>query len=100
VADQPPEGTSSVPARLLSTLKVEREMSPLLVTTDGLAAREHRAPPRLDWFIDGLRAIGHRATRTHFHPRGVKTDAPSRECARLFRDLSPTGPTDDSRPAS
>ena len=97
---QPSEWTSVVSARLLSLLKVECEMSPLFVTTDELAAREHRSPPRLDWFIDGLRAIGHRATRTHFHPRGVKTDAPSRECARLFRDLSPTGSTDDSRPAS
>jgi len=97
---QPSEWTSVVSARLLSLLKTECEMPPFFVTTDELAAREHCSPPRLDRFIEGLRAIGHQATRTHFHPRGVKTDAPPRECARLFRDLSPTGSTGDSRPAS
>jgi tRNA (guanine26-N2/guanine27-N2)-dimethyltransferase len=97
---QPSAWTAVVSARLLSLLKTECEMPPFFVTTDELAAREHRSPPRLDWFIEGLRAIGHRATRTHFHPRGVKTDAPWPELARLFRDLSPTGSTGDSRPAS
>ena len=97
---QPSGWTSVSSARLLSLLKTESEMPPFFVTTDELAAREHRPPPKLDRFIDGLRAIGHRATRTHFHPRGVKTDAPSRECARLFRDLSPTGSMGDSGPAS
>ncbi|HYT17180.1 MAG TPA: hypothetical protein VEO18_02905 [Thermoplasmata archaeon] len=97
---QPSAWTSVVSARLLSLLKAECEMPPFFVTTDELASREHRSPPRLDGFIDGLRAIGHRATRTHFHPRGVKTDAPSDECARLFRELSSSGSTGDSRPAS
>jgi len=97
---QPSEWTSVVSARLLSVLKTECEMPPFFVTTDELATREHRSPPRLDRFIEGLRASGHRATRTHFHPRGVKTDAPPDECARLFRDLSPTGSTGDSGPAS
>ncbi len=97
---QPSAWTSVVSARLLSLLKAECEMPPFFVTTDELASREHRSPPRLDGFIDGLRAIGHRATRTHFHPRGVKTDALSRECARLFRDLSPSESTGDSGPAS
>jgi len=97
---QPSAWTSVVSARLLSLLKTECDMAPFFVTTDELAAHEHRSPPRLDRFIDGLRAIGHRATRTHFHPRGVKTDAPSRELARLFRELSSTGSTGDSGPAS
>lgn len=97
---QPSAWTSVTSARLLSSLKTECEMPPFFVTTDELAAREHRSPPRLDRFIEGLRAIGYRATRTHFHPRGVKTDAPARECVRLFRDLSPSGSTGDSRPAS
>ncbi|HVG37503.1 MAG TPA: hypothetical protein VNA10_07190 [Thermoplasmata archaeon] len=91
---QPSAWTSVVSARLLSLLKTECEMPAFFLTTDELAAREHRSPPRLDRLIEGLRAIGHRATRTHFHPRGVKTDAPPDECARLFRDLSPTGSTD------
>jgi len=92
---QPSAWTSVGSARLLSLLKTESDMPSFFVTTDELAAREHRSPPRLDRFIDRLRGLGHRATRTHFHPRGVKTDASADECARLFRDLSPTGSRDD-----
>jgi len=97
---QPSAWTSVASARLLSLLKSEADMPPFFVTTDELAAGTHRAPPRLDRFIEGLRAIGYRATRTHFHPRGVKTDAPPGDYLRMFRELSPTGSTDDSRPAS
>src|SRR5207245_5407817 len=92
--------TSVASARLLSLLKAECEMPPFFVTTDELAAAERHSPPRLDRFIEGLQEIGYRATRTHFHPRGVKTDAPSQDIVRMFRELSPTGSTDDSRPAS
>jgi tRNA (guanine26-N2/guanine27-N2)-dimethyltransferase len=96
-----PSGWSSVAsARLLSLLKSECEMPPFFVTTDELAAAERHSPPRLDRFIEGLREIGYRATRTHFHPRGVKTDAPPQDTVRMFRELSPTGSTDDSGPAS
>jgi len=97
---QPSAWSSVASARLLSLLKSECEMPPFFVTTDELAAAERHSPPRLDRFIEGLREIGYRATRTHFHPRGVKTDAPSRDIARVFRELSPTGSTGDSRPAS
>jgi len=96
-----PSGWSSVAsARLLSLFKAECEMPPFFVTTDELAAGERHSPPRLDRFIDGLREIGYRATRTHFHPRGVKTDASPQDTVRVFRKLSPTGSTDDSKPAS
>ena len=97
---QPSAWTSVASARLLSLLKAECEMPPFFVTTDELAAGERHSPPRLDRFIEGLQEIGYRATRTHFHPRGVKTDAPSQDIVRMFRELSPTGSTDDLRPAS
>ena len=97
---EPSAWSSVASARLLSLLKAEREMPPFFVTTDELAAGERHSPPKLDRFIEGLRGIGYRATRTHFHPRGVKTDAPQEDTARVFRDLSPSGSTDDSRPAS
>ncbi len=97
---QPSAWTSVASARLLSLLKSEADMPPFFVTTDELAAGEHHSPPRLDRFIEGLRAVGYRATRTHFHPRGIKTDAPAQDYLRVFRDLSPTGSTDDSKIAS
>lgn len=97
---QPSAWTSVASGRLLSVLKSEAEMPPFFVTTDELAAEGHRSPPRLDRFIEVLREIGYRATRTHFHPRGIKTDAPTQDCLRVFRELAPTGSRDDSRPAS
>src|SRR5207244_12297330 len=97
---QPSAWTSVASARLLSLLKAECEMPPFFVTTDELAAAERHSPPRLDRFIEGLQEVGYCATRTHFHPRGVKTDAPSQDIVRMFRELSPTGSTDDLRPAS
>jgi len=97
---QPSAWSSVVSARLLSLLKAECEMPPFFVTTDELAAGERLPPPKLDRFIGGLREIGYRATRTHFHPRGVKTDASPQDIVRMFRALSPTGSTGDSGPAS
>jgi len=97
---QPSAWSSVASARLLSLLKAECEMPPFFVTTDELAAGERHSPPRLDRFVEGLREIGYRATRTHFHPRGVKTDAPPQDYVRMFRELSPTGSTDGSGPAS
>src|SRR5213593_1849104 len=97
---QPSAWSSVVSARLLSLLKAECEMPPFFVTTDELAAGERHSPPKLDRFIGGLREIGYRATRTHFHPRGVKTYAPPQDFVRVFRALSPTGSTGDSGPAS
>ena len=97
---QPSPWSSAASARLLSLLKAECDMPPFFVTTDELAAGERHSAPRIDRFIGGLREIGYRATRTHFHPQSVKTDAPPQDYARIFRELSPTGSTGDSRPAS
>lgn len=82
----PSSWTSIGAARLLSVLQDESGLPPFFVTTDELAALEHGSPPRLDRFLDGLRAIGYDARRTHFHPRGVKTDAPSADVLRVFRE--------------
>ncbi len=80
--------TSIGAARLLSVVQGESGGPPFFVTTDELAALERGSPPKLDRFIEGLRAIGYDATRTHFHPRGVKTDAPSADVHRVFRECA------------
>ncbi|HLE54558.1 MAG TPA: hypothetical protein VI999_04890 [Thermoplasmata archaeon] len=89
----PSEWTSVPSQRLLATLQAEAEMPAFFVTTDELAQRDRGSPPKLDRFLQGLRDAGFRATRTAFHPRGVKTDAPHDEVVRLFRAAAPSGPT-------
>ena len=96
----PTAWTSGGSARLLASLQTESDGAPFFVTTDELAAEERGSPPKLERFIAGLREIGYRATRTHFHPRGVKTDAPPEDVRRVFRDRAPSGSTDGSMPAS
>ncbi|MCI4371072.1 MAG: hypothetical protein L3J78_00300 [Thermoplasmata archaeon] len=97
---RPTNWTAPTAARLLATLQGEAGLLPFFVTTDELAARERGSPPRMDRLIDGLRAMGYRAARTHFHPRGIRTDAPFGDVVRAFRDRMPTGSTDGSGPAS
>src|SRR2546421_141313 len=96
-----PSAWTSVPAaRLLSSLQREADLPAFFVTTDELAAREHGSPPKLDLFLDALRETGHRAERTHFHPRGVRTDAPFDTVLSVFRERMPSGSTDGSGPAN
>ncbi len=89
----PSEWTSVPSQRLLATLQAEAEMPAFFVTTDELAQRHRGSPPKLERFLQSLRNAGFRAARTHFHPRGVKTDAPPDEVVRLFRAVAPSGPT-------
>jgi tRNA (guanine26-N2/guanine27-N2)-dimethyltransferase len=96
----PSSWTPGTTARLLSTIQAEVGLPPWFVTTDELAARERGSPPKLDRFLEGLRQIGYRAARTHFHPRGVRTDAPYADLIRVFRERMPSGSTDGSEPAS
>lgn len=96
-----PSGWTGVPAaRLLAALKDEADLPPFFVTTDEIAAHLRGSPPKLDAFLEGLRALGFRAARTHFHPRGVKTDAPPDDVVRVFRDRAPSGSTGGSGPAT
>ena len=87
-------------ARLLATLQAEADLPAYFVTTDELAAAARGSPPGIERLLDGLRSAGYRAARTHFHPRGVRTDAPYDEVVRIFRARMPTGSTDGSAPAS
>jgi len=87
-------------ARLLATLQAEADLPAYFVTTDELAAKARGSPPRVERFLDGLRSAGYRAARTHFHPRGVRTDAPYGDLLRVFIERMPTGSRDGSTPAS
>lgn len=91
----PSPWTLPASARLVSTIQGEADLPPFFVTTDELAARERGSPPKLDRFIEALRSLGFRAARTHFHPRGVKMDAPYADVLRAFREPVSSGSTGD-----
>lgn len=91
----PSEWTSVATQRLLSLIQGEADLPPFFVTTDELASRDRGSPPKLDRFLGALRDAGFRAARTHFHPRGVKADAPFDEVLRLYRESAPSAPTGD-----
>lgn len=82
----PSEWTGVATQRLLSLFQGEADLPPFFVTTDELASRDRGSPPKLERFLDRLRDGGFHAARTHFHPRGVKTDAPFDDVLRLYRD--------------
>jgi len=94
------EWTSAAGARLLDTLQGEVDLPPFFVTTDEIAKRMHASPPKFTRFLQSLRDAGFRAERTHFHPRGVKTDAPHEEILRAFLGAAPSGSTGGSAPSS
>ncbi|HYM39636.1 MAG TPA: hypothetical protein VEY12_05765 [Thermoplasmata archaeon] len=91
----PSEWTSAAGARLLDSLQKEIGLPPFFVTTDEMAKRLRASPPKLERFLTTLRAAGFRAERTHFHARGVKTDAPHDVIVAAFLDAAASGPTGD-----
>ncbi|OGS48489.1 MAG: hypothetical protein A3K68_08105 [Euryarchaeota archaeon RBG_16_68_13] len=90
----PSDVTGPKASLLLDLLKGEAGFGPFFVSTDELARRLRASPPRIGRFVEALRSTGFQAVRTHFDPRGVKTDAPAEEVLRIFRGTAPTGPTD------
>lgn len=61
--------------KLLVRLVEEAEAPALFVTMAEIGRAGVDPLPRIDGLVDDLRAAGHAASRTHFDPQGVKTDA-------------------------
>ena len=62
--------------RLLSLIRSESEYPPTFFNIDAVSDLLDIASPPTEGFLGALRTAGYKATRTHFHPRGIKTDAP------------------------
>jgi len=54
-------------------------------------------PPSRSDLIDGLRAAGYRATRTHARPEGVRSDAPRRAVEEIARRRATPGQSQKAR---
>ena len=61
---------------LLSLIMAEAPITKPYYRVDRLCSWLHLNMPKLSKIIEVLQSKGYRATRTHFDPRGIKTDAP------------------------
>ena len=61
---------------LLSLIMAEASITRPYYRIDRLCSWLHLNMPKLSKIIEALQSRGYRATRTHFDPRGIRTDAP------------------------
>jgi len=71
--------------KMVEIWKEEVRAPPLYYTTDELAKMLKISPPPLGDLIEKLRAQGHFASRTHFIPTGLKTNATMKELKGLLK---------------
>jgi tRNA (guanine26-N2/guanine27-N2)-dimethyltransferase len=62
--------------RLLRVIRSESGYPPTYFNIDTISDLLNLASSPTEEFLRALRRTGYKAVRTHFHPRGVKTDAP------------------------
>ncbi|MEM0343143.1 MAG: tRNA (guanine(26)-N(2))-dimethyltransferase [Thermoplasmata archaeon] len=78
-------GTAQRCSRMLELWHEEERSPPLYFTEDELSRRTKVSPPRLTEFVQFLVERGARASRTHFDPKGLKTDLQARELIAEYR---------------
>jgi len=71
--------------KLLGTIYTESEIDSPWYEIGTLASIFQVNPPRIDDFVEKLRKNGFRASRTHFSPTGVRTDAGMAKIEKLLR---------------
>lgn len=71
--------------RLVDLLREESTAPPLYYTIDEFTREMRRNAPRMPRLIESIRATGRAAARTHFTPRGFKTDATAHELRGLLQ---------------
>lgn len=72
-------------SRFLKTLLDEAGGPPTFYVLDKLTSRLKVSPPPINQFIDALKSMGYFASRTHFHSKGVRTNAP---IEKIYETLS------------
>ncbi|MFB6076740.1 MAG: hypothetical protein ABEK12_01260, partial [Candidatus Nanohaloarchaea archaeon] len=71
---------------LVETVAAEAPIRVPFHDTHEMASVAGTSAPRMDELLERLRADGYRATRTHFSPQGLRTDAPHAAVLDAFRD--------------
>jgi tRNA (guanine26-N2/guanine27-N2)-dimethyltransferase len=79
--------------RLLGVIHSESGYPPTFFNVDKISDLLNLASPPTEEILGALRKAGYKASKTHFHPRGIKTDAPLKavEEILLSRSLGRSG---------
>ncbi|MEM3577464.1 MAG: tRNA (guanine(10)-N(2))-dimethyltransferase [Candidatus Bathyarchaeia archaeon] len=72
--------------KLLALVKSEAGAPPTYYVLDKLCDALNLQVPPLKTVLDGLRGEGFQALLTHFHPRGIKSDAPAARLKEVLRE--------------
>lgn len=80
-------GTAARCSKLMDTWREEAKAPPLFFKMDELARKTKHSPPKLVEFVALLREQGAKASRTHFDPKGLKTDMPAAELLDFLKGL-------------
>jgi tRNA (guanine26-N2/guanine27-N2)-dimethyltransferase len=79
-------GTSVRCEKYLNLWKEEASAPMLFYKLDELAKRTKHSPPKLPLMVEKLTENGFKASRTHFDPKGLKTDACIDDLLRLYKE--------------
>lgn len=85
-----PDKTLAAPRtarRLLETIAGEVEMPPFYYEGGELCSRHGLTQPPIKEVLRALQSKGYRASRTHFSPDAIKTDAPESAVAAIYKQL-------------
>ncbi len=80
---------------LLSTIVEESQAPPLYYTVDSLSHRLRSREPPMTSIMEELRSSGFQVYRTHFHPKGLKTDAMINDLLSTIARLVKIGADDE-----
>ncbi len=75
-------------SKMLDIWREEAQMDPCFYNMDELAKKTKLSPPKLADFIDWLNNTGAKASRTHFDPKGVKTDIDAKQLLKEYTRFS------------
>lgn len=73
---------------ILSRIAEEADNPPFYYKTDSFARSLRIRPPRIMGVVEALRNSGHQASRTHFDPKGFRTNMKFEELVVLLRGLA------------
>ena len=83
-------GTAARCSKVLETWREEVGMPPCFFGMDELAQKTKLAPPKLLEFVAHLVDAGAKASRTHFDPKGLKTDLTAGELLDEYKRFAKT----------
>jgi len=72
--------------KLFDQLEEEAHAPVFFFSTDDLASKFKTSAPSLETIKTALQKQGYKAIQTHFHPTGIKTNAPNKIISQLFTD--------------